>query len=139
MKLFGIYLGNPSSKCLASNSGHGKKLRILSAIHCFLVASGLWLNAIMAFTGIFFEDDTYMFLMFSYWNLFVALVGTMNILVLRLTGDKKTRFEKFLVDVLSVVNNVNWQKLESTSKKGVLPFLFLPFQHTLWSSKYCKT
>ena len=122
MKLFGIYLGNPSLKCLASNSSRGKKTSILSAIHCFVIVAGLWLNAIMAFTGIFFEDDMYMFLMFIFWNLFVALIGTMNLFVLRLTGDKKSRFEKFLANVLSVVNSVNWQELKAFSKKGVVFF-----------------
>lgn len=124
MTLFGIYVGKPSLKCLASNSGEGKKLSVVSIIHCFVVTSGLWLNAIMAFTEIFFEDDIYMFLMFSFWNVFVAIIGTMNLLLLRLTGNKKSRFEQFLVNVLSVTKHVNLEQVKAKSKKGVIMFCF---------------
>ena len=126
MKSFGIYCGDSSLKCLASTSRHCKKLSVFCSIftYCVVVASGLWLNTAMAFSGIFFGDDMYMFLLLSFYNLFVALNGTISLLLVRLTGNKKSQFKNFLVGLMSVVKNGNLEKVKAKAKNGLIMVCF---------------
>ncbi|XP_078372984.1 uncharacterized protein LOC144656611 [Oculina patagonica] len=76
----------------------------------------------MAFSGIFFGNDIYLLLMLSFYFLFVALNGTMSLVLLRLSGSKKSRFENFLDSVLSFIKNVNLKTVKGNSKKGFIMF-----------------
>ena len=111
MKSFGIYCGDSSLKCLASTSRHCKKLSVFCSIftYCVVVASGLWLNTAMAFSGIFSRDDMYMFS-----SVFIIYLShSMSLLLVRVTGNKKSRFENFLVGLMSVVKNGNLEKVRA--------------------------
>ena len=126
MKLFGIYFGDVSSKCLENTSGRCKKGTLIPRIYCGVVVSGFWLNVIMAFSGIFFGHDIYLFLMISFWTLFIALNGTMSLVLLRSTGTKNSRFQNFLLILPSVIKNVDLGKVKAKSKKVLIVFrLFL--------------
>ena len=128
MKLFGIYFGDASLKCLENTSGRCKKGTLIPRIYCGVVVSGFWLNVIMAFSGIFFANDIYLFLMISFWTLFIALNGTMSLVLLRSAGMKNSRFQNFLLGLLSVIKNVKLGKAKAKSKKGLIVFrLFLIF------------
>jgi len=120
MKLFGIYFGDATLKRLAYSSGHSRKHKFTHRIYCIVVVFCHWLNFIMAFTGIFFQDDVYLLLMLSFWCLFIALNGTVCLVVLPLTGRKKSRFESFLDCVLALVKNVNLEKVKAKSRKGLI-------------------
>ena len=123
MKLFGIYLGDASLKSIPNNSGRCEKMTSLSCIYCVVVVSGFWLLFIVYFSGIFVENVIFMFLMFSFWNLFIALNGTMTLALLRSTGTTKSRFQNFLLRILSVIKDVNLEKVKAKSRKGVIMFL----------------
>ncbi len=60
--------------------------------------------------------------MLSFYFLFVALNGTMSLVLLRLSGSKKSRFENFLDSVLSFIKNVNLKTVKGNSKKGFIMF-----------------
>ena len=119
MKLFGIYFGDATLKRLVYTSGHSGKHIFLHRSYCVLLVCCYWFNFIMAFTGIFFQKDIYLFLMFSFWCLFISLNGTVCLVVLPLTG-RKTRFEKFLDRVAALVKNVNLKKVKEKSRKGLI-------------------
>ncbi len=121
MKLFGIYFGDASLRtCLAHTTGRCHKLSVLPRIYCGLVVSGFCLNVIMAFSGIFFENDIYFFLMASFWNLLAALNATLSLVLFRLTGTKKSRFENSLVSVSSVVKDVKLEKVKARAKQCLI-------------------
>ena len=119
MKLFGVYFGDARLKRLTHISGHSGKHIFIHRTYCVLLVCCYWFNFIMAFTAIFFHVDIYLFLMFSFWCLFMALNGTVCLVVLPLTG-RKTRFEKFLDRVPALVRNVNLEKVKEKSRKGLI-------------------
>ena len=128
MKLFGMYFGDASLKCLENTDGRCQKGTLIPRIYCGVVVSGFWLNVIMAFSGIFFANDIYILLMISFWTLFIALNGTMSLVLLRSAGMKNSRFQNFLLGLLSVIKNVKLGKVKAKSKKGLIVFrLFLIF------------
>ena len=124
MKLFGIYFGEATLKRPAYTTGHSRKHIFIHRIYCVLLVCCYWLNFIMSFTEVFIEDDIYLYLMFSFWCLFMALNGTVCLFVLPLTG-RKTRFEKFLNRVPALVKNVNLEKVKGKSRKGLIMACFL--------------
>ncbi|XP_078371518.1 uncharacterized protein LOC144655178 isoform X1 [Oculina patagonica] len=134
MKLFGIYFGDASlRRCLAHTPGRRHKLSVLPRIYCGVVISGFCLNVIMAFSGIFLENDIYFFLMASFWNLLVALNATLSLVLFRLTGTKKSRFKNFLVSVSSVVKDVKLAKVKAQAKQCLIVFcvFVITFQASL--------
>ena len=127
MKLFGIYFGDAPLKRLAySFRSHSGKHIFLHQSYCVLLVCCYWFNFIMAVTGIFFDEEIYLFLMFSLWCLFISLNGTVCLVVLPLTG-RNTRFEKFIdrVPVLVKNVNVNLEKVKEKSRKGLILSCFL--------------
>lgn len=119
MKLFGVYFGDATLKRLTHISGHSGKHIFIHRSYYVLLVCCYWFNFIMAFTAIFFHADIYLFLMFSFWCLFMALNGTVCLVVLPLTG-RKTKFEKFLDRVPALVRNVNLEKVKEKSRKGLI-------------------
>ena len=119
MKLCGIYFGDATLRRLPYTSGNSGKHTFAHRIYCVLLVCCYWLNLIMAFTVVLFQEDVYLFLMFSSYCLFMALNGTICLVVLPLTGGK-TRFESFLDRFLALVKNVNLQKVKQKSRKGFI-------------------
>ena len=119
MKLCGIDFGDATLRRLPYTSGNSGKHTFAHRIYCVLLVCCYWLNLIMAFTVVLFQEDVYLFLMFSSYCLFMALNGTICLVVLPLTGGK-TRFESFLDRFLALVKNVNLQKVKQKSRKGFI-------------------
>ena len=124
MKFFGIYFGDVPLRSLAYTSGNFGKQIFAHRIYCVLLVCCYWFNFIMAFTLIFFENDIYLFLMFSFWCLFMALNGTVCLVVLPLSG-RSSRFEKFLDRVPALVKNVNSEKVKEKSRKALIVSCFI--------------
>ena len=126
MKMFGAYFGGTNLKRLVHASGGYKKWVYLQGIYCGAVISGLWLNFVMAFVDVFLANNIYLFLMFSSWNLLIALSGTICLIVLclPLADTRKSRFQAFLGNLIAVNSNVNLEKVKSKSRKGIIVFCF---------------
>ena len=121
MKLFGIYFGGTSLKRFVSSSGRYRKQNCLSRIYCAVAISGVWFNFIMTFAAIFVGGKIYLFLMYSLWQLLMALNGTICLVTLAITKTSNSRFEIFLT-ALSAVKNVNLEKVKTHSKRGLIFF-----------------
>ena len=124
MKLFGIYFGYTHLRHAVYTSGRCRKYICLPKIYCAVVVFGLWLTFIMAFVSIFVENDTYLFVKSSLWCIFMALNGTICLIVLPLTDKKKSRFERFLRNVVSVVKGFNSEKVKAKSRSFLVLFCF---------------
>lgn len=124
MKFSGIYFGDTTLKHLAHTSSPYRKRSFLTRIYCSAIVSGFWLNFIMASAGIIFETDIYLFLMMSFWCLFIALNATISLVVLPITGTKKFQLENFLRCLLAFVKNVNLEKVKIKSRTGLTVFSF---------------
>ena len=126
MKMFGAYYRDTNLKRLAHASGGYKKWVYLQRIYCGAVISGLWLNFVMTFVGVFLANNIYLFLMFSLWCLLIALSGTICLIVLcvPLADTGKSRFQTFLGNLIAVNSNVNLEKVKRKSRKGIIVFCF---------------
>ena len=126
MKLFGIYFGDTSLIQLMHATGSCRKRVYLERFYCGVVVSGFWLNVVIAFVDIFLGDKIFIHLMVTLWCLFIALSGTICLIVLctTLSDTKKTRFEYFIRGLLAVNSNVNLVKAKNKSRKGLIAFCF---------------
>ena len=124
MKLFGAYLGHSSLRQSRQVTGSRRKRLYLETIYCSVVASGFWLNFVIAFVDIFFGANPYVFIMFSLWCLLIALSGTICLMVLcsPLADMTKSRFANFLRGLMAVNRNVNLEKVKNKSSKGLIVF-----------------
>lgn len=128
MKLFGIYFGDTSliylSRTCTRTTTSSRKQSFLSWIYCGVLISGYSLNFIMAFTGIFFGNNLFLYLMFSLWCLLISTSGAVSLFVLSvpLTDTRKSRFENFLRNLFALDINVNLENVKKKSRKGVVAF-----------------
>ncbi|XP_078374122.1 uncharacterized protein LOC144657642 [Oculina patagonica] len=122
MKLFGIYFGDTSLTQLTQGTGRCSKRVYLQRMYCGVVVSGFWLNFVMSFANIIFGDNIYVFIMITLWCLLIALCGTICLLVLCTPSadTAKSRFKYFIRGVLAVNSNVNFVKVKSKSRKGLV-------------------
>ena len=126
MKLCGAYVGDTSLKSVANvNTSRCKMQFYLQSIYCGLLASGYWFNFVMAFTGIFSGNKAYALTMLSFWGLLIALNATVCLSVLPLTFRRKSRFEQFLLKIITITENVDLDRVKLLSRRGLVMFYFL--------------
>ena len=125
MKSFGIYYGDTTLKHFNDTSCSYRKRNVLPSIYCCVLASGFWLNFILASTAMIFDNDVYLVLMMSFWCLFMALNATISLVVLPITGAKKSRLEKYLRTLLAAVKTINLEKVRKNSRTALAVFCLL--------------
>ena len=125
MKIFGIYFGDVTLKHFRDTSSLYRKRNVLTRIYCCVLASGFWLNFILALTAMIFDNDIYVVLMMGFWCLFIALNATISLVVLPLTGTKKSRLQKFLSALLVAVKTINLEKVKKNSRIALAVFSLL--------------
>jgi len=125
MKSFGIYFGDVTLKHFRGTSSPYRKRNGLARIYCCVLASGFWLNCILSFTAMMFENDIYVVLMMTLWCLFIALNATISLVVLPITRTKKSRLEKCLCYLLATVKTINLEKVKKNSRIALAVFRIL--------------
>ena len=125
MKSFGIYYGDTTLKHFKDTSCSYRKRNVLPSIYCCVLASGFWLNFILASTAMIFDNDVYLVLMMSFWCLFMALNATISLVVLPITGAKKSRLEKYLRVLLAAVKTIDLEKVKKSSRTALAVFCLL--------------
>ena len=123
MKLFGAYFGDTSFNRLLNSSGPFKKQSYILRFYCGLSLAGLWLNFVVPLVSVFFGGPIYLLLLFDMWCLLVALNGTICLVVLRLTDARKSRFEKFIRNLISIRSEgINLEKVKSKRRSYLIMF-----------------
>ena len=103
MMLSGSYFGHTSFDKFHETSSHPHKQCHLSRFYCFTVVCCLWINFFMSVISIFYDGrDIYLLIMFASWTLMVSLMGTTSLIVLPLTSFRRSRFQHFLLKVITV-------------------------------------
>ena len=125
MKSFGIYYGDATFKHFKDTSSSYRRRNVLTIIYGCVVASGFWINFILASTAMIFNNDIYLVLMMSSWCLFMALNATISLVVLPITGRKKSRLEKYLRFLLAAVKTINLEKVKKNSRTALAVFCLL--------------
>ena len=125
MKSFGIYFGDVALEHFTDTSSPVRKRNILARIYCCVLISCFWLNCILTLTAMIFENDIYLVLMMSFWCLFIALNATISLVVLPITGGKKSRLEKCLSCLLASVKMINLEKVKKNSRTALAVFCLL--------------
>ena len=72
-----------------------------------------------------FDNDIYVVLMMGFWCLFIALNATISLLVLPMTGTKKSRLQKFLSFLFVAVKTINLEKVKKNSRIALAVFSLL--------------
>ena len=119
MKFFGAYIGDTSfNRFFRGGSSSGQKpWRYVCAVFCCLMVLGQWFNVAIPLVCVFFHGTKiYTLLFFDMWCLLVALNITVSLVVLPLTGVRKSRFEKF-ISYLRLVQSKSI-RLEKIRSKG---------------------
>lgn len=124
MKIFGTFFGETCLKRLTNASGCFKRRFCITRIYCGVVVSGFWLNFVISFVDVIVGNNIFLFLMFSFWCLLVALNGTVSLFVLcvPVAEATKSRFEIFISNLLAITSNVDLEKVKSKSRKGIIIF-----------------
>ena len=125
MKCFGIYFGEVTLKHFTDNSNQYRRRRSLARSYCGVLASGFWLNFSLASSAMIFDNDIYVVLMLDCWCLFIALNATISLLVLPITGTKKSRLENFLKCLLTAIKTVDLEKAKRNSRTALAVFCLL--------------
>ena len=103
MMLSGSYFGHTSFDKFQDTSSRPQKQCQLSRFYCFTVACCLWINFFMSVISIFYDGrDIYLLIMFAPWTLMVSLMGTTCLIVLPLTSSRRSRFQHFLLKLVTV-------------------------------------
>lgn len=126
MKIFGTFFGETSLKRLKKASGGFRRRFYVTRIYCGVVVSGLWLNFVISFVDVIVGNNIFLFLMFSFWCLLVALNSTVSLFVLcvPVAGATKSRFEIFICNLVAITSNVGLEKIKSKSRKGIIIICF---------------
>ena len=125
MKSFGIYFGDDSLNFFRDTSSPYRIRNVLTRIYCCVLASGLWINFILASTAMIFDNDIYLVLMMSFWCLFMALNATISLVVLPITGAKTSRLENYFRFLLAAVKTINLEKVKKSSRTALAVFCVL--------------
>ena len=125
MKSFGLYYGDVTLKLFKDTSSPYRRRNVLTRIYCCVFASGFWLNFILASTAMAFDNDIYLVLMMSSWCLFIALNATISLVVLPMTGGKKSRLEECLRFLLAAVKTIDLEKVKKSSRTALAVFCLL--------------
>ena len=126
MKFFGIYFGDVTLKNFTDTSNQYRRRRSLARSYCGVLASGFWLNCILASSAMIFDNDIYVVLMMDCWCLFIALNATISLLVLPMTPTKKSRLENFLKCLLkAIIKTIDLEKVKKNSRRALAVFCFL--------------
>ena len=103
MMLSGSYFGYTSFDKFHDTSSQPQKQCQLSRFCCLTVACCLWINFFMSVISIFYDGrDIYLLIMFASWTLMVSLMGTTCLIVLPLTSSRRSRFQHFLLKLVTV-------------------------------------
>lgn len=125
MKLFGTYFGDTSFNRLVNSSGPCRKQSNITRFYCGVVVAGLWLNFVLPLVSVFVAGQTYLLLLFSIWPLLVVLNGTVCLIVLPLTITRKSRFKKFLCNLISIqTEGINLEKVKSKVRSYLIIYVF---------------
>ena len=125
MKIFGIYFGDDTLNLFRDTSSPHRIRHDRTRNYCCGLASGFWFNFILASTALVFDNDVYLVLMMNFWCLFIALNATISLVVLPITGAKKSRLENFFRHLLSTVKTANLEKVKKSSRTALAVFCAL--------------
>ena len=125
MKIFGIYFGDDTLNLFRDTSSPYRIRHDRTRNYCCGLASGFWFNFILASTALVFDNDIYIVLMMNFWCLFIALNATISLVVLPITGAKKSRLENFFRFLLATVKTANLEKLKKSSRTALSVFCAL--------------
>ena len=125
MKSFGIYFGDDTLNLFRDTSSLYRIRHYRTRNYCCGLASGFWLNFILASTALIFDNDIYLVLMLNFWCLFIALNATISLVVLPITGAKTSRLENFFRFLLATVKTVNLEKVKKSSRTALAVFCVL--------------
>ena len=124
MKLFGLYFGDTSmAKLRDADSMQCSGMMSFSFLYCIVANTCLWFNAAMVLVSLCMggsSDPVNFFMLLSglLWDLKTALNSVICFIVLPLTTSRKSRFEKFLRNL--VESSIDLSKLKSLSMKVLI-------------------
>ena len=135
MKLGGIYFGDTSFKRLGQPSTTGSKKKIsIARIYCIVVVGSFWFSLAMSFVSLWVEgfsdlQNVYSLIGFCMWSFVSAIVATTCLFVLPLNVGKKSRFEKFVQNLIE--RRVDLATLKLYTRKGLILAIFILVVSTL--------
>jgi len=136
-KLGGIYFGDTSFKRLGEPSTTGSKKKIsIARIYCIVVVGSFWFSLAMSFVSLYVEgfsvlQNVYSLIHvgFCMWHFVTAVVATTCLFVLPVNVGKKSRFEKFVQNLIE--RRVNLATLKLYTRKGLILAIFILVVSTL--------
>lgn len=135
MKLGGIYFGDTSFKRLGQPSTTGSKKKIsIARIYCIVVVGSFWFSLAMSFVSLYVEgfsvlQNVYSLIGFCMWYFVSTIVATTCLFVLPLNVGKKSRFEKFVQNLIE--RRVDLATLKLYTRKGLILVVFILVVSTL--------
>lgn len=129
MKLGGIYFGDTSFKRLGQLSTTGSKRKIsIARVYCTAIVASLWFSFAMSIVSLCVEGSSvlqnlYTLITFAMWYFVLAIVATTCLFVLPLNEGKKSRFEKFVANLIE--RRVDLATLKLYSRKGLILAIFI--------------
>ena len=134
MKLGGLYFGETCFKSLGRQPTTLSKEKILVArVYSTAIVVCHWFSFAMSIVSLCVEgssvlQNVYILITFSMWHFESAIVATTCLVVLPLSKEKKSRFEKFVDNLIE--SRVDLSTLKSYSKKGLILAIFIFFVST---------
>lgn len=126
LKLFGVFHGDTSFKCLLQTCSLRQKDSYVGRLYCVIVIFCLWFNFIMPLVSIFYGGNIYLHFMFLGWFLLPALLGTTCLIVLPLSTTRKSRFENFLRKLITIrIQSANLEKVQKQARVFLVVFSVL--------------
>ena len=136
MKLGGLYSGDTCFKSLGRQTATLRKGKIsVARIYSTLIVVSQWFSFVMSIVSICVEgsssvlQNVYVLITFGMWYFASAIVATTCLVVLPLNKAKKSRFEKFVHNLIE--RGVDLSTLKSYSKKGLILAIFIFLLSTL--------
>ena len=135
MKLGGIYFGDTSFKGLGELSTTGRKSKIsIARIYCTVIVACSWVSFAMSIVSLCVEgfsvlQNVYVLITFGMWYFISAIVATTCLIVLPLHEGKKSRFEKFVQNLIE--RRADLATLKLSSRKGLILAIFIFLASTL--------
>lgn len=125
MKLSGIYFGCTILATAIQLSGQRRGTLISFCFGC-VVVSGMWFNFVMPVVSTVVEGHLFRRIMIIFWCLLVALLGTTCLFVFSSTASRTSRFEEFILKVISIkMVNPCLKKAKSRSRIFLIIFILL--------------
>lgn len=135
MKLGGLYFGDTCFKSLGRQPTTLTKAKIsVVRVYSTAIVVSHWFSFAMSIVSLCVEgssvlENVYILITFGMWHFQSAILATTCLVVLPLNKEKKSRFEKFVDNLIE--NRVDLSTLKSYSKKGLILAIFIFFVSTV--------